>query len=165
MNQQQWNKMQNKPTSPKKHIVPAFYNWLSENDPKVFINVVLDITEVDITPYPPVNVLQKVKLVDQNGEEQEITMIRLNTDPQAVNQFAMTESGISFQCRLTGKVTNCFIPYDAVTDMYCPNSGLSQAFGVDPTLLNLPLKTAKVQEDQPVPPAAAFKKGHLSLVR
>ncbi len=150
------------PTSPKPHIIPAFYNWLSENDPKVFMGVIIDFPEVDISPYPSDKLLEKVKIAVKEGEELELTMIRLNTNPQAVNNFTIMETGISFQCRLSGVVTNVFAPYDAIIHLYCPDSGFAQAFGLDLELLNqTPEKTPVVVTEKQEPP----KRAHLSLVK
>lgn len=151
-------------TSAKPHIVPAFYNWLSENDARVFITIVMEFPGVSIQPYPKE---QFKDLVFSYGEGKtgKLTTLVLNTLPSAVKDFVMNEDGIFFSFRINGTVYHASIPYEAVLNMYCPDSELSQNFGLNLELVGLgesvePDK-AKVQEEAPPPKS----RSHLQRIK
>lgn len=134
-------------TSLKKHIVPAFANWMFENDPKVHLCVILDHPEVCIMPYPAEHFLQKASVFVEDRAV-ECTLVVLNMHCDAIKNFSMNDGVFRFLCRMNGVVTDVYVPFEAVLKLTCPDSGLGQDFPFELEFLKqTPVEQVKVEKD------------------
>ena len=115
----------------KRHLVPAYYNWLCENDPKVFIVFVLNTKNAMVSPAPPEQLIVPIETTDPTGKMIKLSGFVINTNPEAVSHFAMSDTDFTLQCRIGGKVHHVQIPFDSVLRLECPNIKLTQGFELD----------------------------------
>lgn len=153
--------MNKKLTNQNKHLVPAFYNWLSENDPKVFVHVSMSVPGVVLNPYPRQEAFKSLVVGEKDGKTITTDTIALNTNPMAVSNFMTMEDGFSFSCRMSGTVTMVFVPYEAVFALSCPDTGIEQNFYVEVSVEEVAKQTGITQKQIPT---SERKRGHLKLV-
>ncbi len=156
-------------TSVKRHLVPAFYNWMLENDPKVFITIIMEANGVSVHPYPLGKDLKKLEANGPNGVLL-LTTLTLNSHFEAINSLTLDENAFSFMVRLNGVVTAVYAPYDSVLMLHCPNTGLEQLFNIDVDNVTAgntaqgSVTTVTKTEDT-VMPKEPVKRGHLSVIK
>ena len=145
-----------KPTSPNKHLIPAYLTWMFENDPKVFFTCIVDHPEVSIVPSIPQ--CKYTNYTHTDGKE--YTTLTCNIHLDAVSNFTMGKTGLNFMCRMDGKAVDIYAPYDSIIAVFCPNSPLLH--------FNLPLAIDKtsskaVYEEKSKP--LAKSKAHLTIIK
>lgn len=147
-------------TSVKRHIVPAYFDWLQENDPKVFILFALNTADAFVSPDPPADLLMPLSTIDISGNHVRLTGFTLNVNPEAVHNFAVTETSFFFKCRIRGKACEVNVPFESVIQLSCPDLNLDKQFGIDSEFVLTDGKIAKTIE-----PEVVVKKNHLQLVK
>lgn len=114
----------------KKHIVPAFINWMFENDPKVHVGFVVDHPDVILDPVPRdskfTSVQFRVGIRPVLGK-----VLTLSLHPEAIADYEIFDQGIRFRCRMDGEVMFVSIPFDSVVQITAPNVGLIQEMAFD----------------------------------
>jgi stringent starvation protein B len=156
-------------TSIKKHIVPAFYNWMLENDPKVYITIIMESSGVHVHPMPRGTDLKKLEANGPNGTLL-LSTLTLNSHFEAINSMTLDENAFSFMCRLGGVVTSIYAPYDSILMLHCPNSGLEQLFNIDVDNVTIGLVaqgdvSIATNTGNKEAPQETVKRGHLSIVK
>lgn len=112
------------------HLVTAVYNWLFENDRKVFLHVAAEHPDFSMSPMGPESCFQMADVATPYGATTLKTIV-LNIDPSAVGSFTMEDEFFFFDCRMNGTVTSISVPYKALLAMSCPNINLVHHFPMD----------------------------------
>lgn len=112
------------------HLAAAVYNWLFENDPKVFLHIAAEHPEFCMNPMPPDKYFQKTEVRSGFGLVT-LKIIVLNINPSAINSFVMDDDAFFFNCRMNGTVTSIVVPYKSLLAMSCPDSDLVHHFPID----------------------------------
>lgn len=104
----------NNMTSPKPHLIRAFYEWIVENK---------------LTPYVEVNpCVEGINIPLEHMKEGRVV---LNIAPSAVKDLSLTNQWIDFYARFSGVVTLVQVPIQAVLAIYAHENGQGTAFYED----------------------------------
>lgn len=129
----------------KKHIVPAFINWMFENDPKVHVGFVVDHPDVILDPVPRESKFTSVQF--RIGIRPVLgKVLTLSLHPEAIADYEVFDQGIRFRCRMDGEPMFVSIPFDSVVQITAPNVGLIQEMGFDLEFLIKEESTAPERE-------------------
>lgn len=128
------------------YLVNAFVDWCCDNNNKTF--VVLLAEEDD----PQFKGLEN-HIVDG--------ALVLNISPVAVKYFTINDDGISFECRIDGRVRHFSLALHRILCLQCFDPRLNRV------LYSLPLsiKPGQRYDPDPDPPKPKKNKGHLKVVK
>lgn len=119
-------------TDSRPHLVPAFFNWLSENHMRVYVTAVVTGTAVDIPPGIKTswNDVERLTLDSNNAivsDKIHVETVTLNFGVDACGGLHVSREGISAKVRFNGKAQDVFLPMAAIVSVYAPDGGEAEA--------------------------------------
>ena len=116
-------------SSSRPYLIRALYEWIVDND---------------CTPYILVDALHEGVMVPQDYVNQEGQVV-LNVSPNAVKDYAIDNTGLSFSARFGGVPTDIYVTCSAILGIYAKENQQGMIF--DP----------QVEPDGPPPPKGEKK--------
>lgn len=127
-------------TALRPHLVKAYLNWVSENCTRPHITFVIT-DKVMFNPWPKLkfdrNLVPVIANDPQTGQQmvtypnREFDTLTLNVGELAVTGYSETDEGLLFNCRFNGKVSEVYIPYDAIYTVTSPDVKIGNMIPLD----------------------------------
>ena len=124
----------NSRTDPRKHFVPATFNWMCENFSRVYIHIAVKHPDVIVPPgITAKKALCGIKTKNGNSVDTinaiNTDVVTLNFGVDAVNSFYQNDTGFGCKMRFGGIARDIFVPFESVVMITSPdcddNSGTS----------------------------------------
>jgi len=128
-------------TSNRPYLLRALYEWIADNNMTPHILVDAGVAGVDV----PDQAIQKGKVI-------------LNIDQAAVRDLEMTNDGLSFNARFSGRQYQVSVPVEAVLAIYSKENGQGMMFAQDDNG-DTPTDTDPNSPDKPT------RRPHLKVVK
>jgi len=135
-------------SSNKPYLFRAIYEWILDNDSTPYLLV--DANKPDVMV--PRQFIKDGQIV-------------LNASPDAIDNWFIDNSAISFSARFSGKSENIFLPMTSLLAVYAQENGAGMAFPADEELVSSDGEVDSEEESVQVKEQKPTKGAHLKVIK